>query len=74
MSRYGLVNDRQNDLYTLDGRIIVHNSREELQWLFPKTRVARLSDGNIGPTLRLCDHPRFVEQGITFPLKKEEFC
>lgn len=73
MSRYGLVNERQNDLYTLGGRIIVHDNKAELEWLFPKTRVVRLSDGNIGPTLRLCDHPRFVEQGITFPLKREDF-
>lgn len=73
MTRYGLVEQRSNDLYTLGGRIIVHNSRDELEWLFPKTRVVRLSDGNIGPTLRLCDHPRFKSQGITFPFNREDF-
>jgi hypothetical protein len=73
VSRYGLLNERANDLYTLNGQTIVHDNRAELEWLFPKTRVVRLSDGNIGPILRLCDHPQYVAKGITFPLKREDF-
>ena len=74
MSRYGLVGHVSNDLLTHKGRVIVHNSRDELEWLFPKTRVVRLTDGNLGaPAVRLCDHPRFKDQGISFPLNKEEF-
>lgn len=73
MGRYGLVGHTTRGLLTFNGQVIVHTSREELEWLFPKTRVVRLSDGDIGPTMQLRDHPRFAGQNISWPLKREEF-
>jgi hypothetical protein len=74
VSRYGIVGATSNDLLTLSGRVIVHNDRSELEWLFPTSRVVRVSDGDLGaPAMRLADHPRFVEQGIRFPLDRRQF-
>lgn len=74
MSRYALVGATSNDLLTYEGRILVHGDRAELEFLFPTTRIVRVTDGNLGaPAMRLADHPRFREQGISFPLRREEF-
>jgi hypothetical protein len=71
MSRYALVGPVSNDLLTHEGRVIVHNDRAEMEWLFPNTRVVRISDGDIGPVLPLPDHPGLSQ--VRWPLSKEDF-
>ena len=74
MSRYALVGAHSRDLLTFQGRAIVHNSRAELEFLFPNTRVTPVTDGDLGqPILWLRDHPGVKAAGITFPLDRGEF-
>lgn len=70
--RYALVGDVTGDLLTWHGRIIVHPSKPEMEFLFPKNRVVRLSMGDLKqPTIQLKDHPGMV--AVRFPLRKEDF-
>lgn len=73
MSRYAIV-DKRGEPYTYGGKIITHTDRAEMEWLFPNTRVVRVTEGaSLGPVLPLPQHPRFVEQGIRFPLDRSQF-
>lgn len=72
MSRYGVVGTHSRDLLTYQGAIIVHDNKDEMQWLLPNARVVRVSDGDLGaPILWLRDHPDC--QHIRFPLRREDF-
>lgn len=65
---------RSGQLLSYRGRVLIHDNREELQWLFPGTRVVRVSDGDIGqPVMPLAWHPDLQAAGITFPLRREDF-
>lgn len=72
MSRYGIVGGSSGQLLTYQGRAILHDSKPELEFLFPNSRVVRLTDGDIGqPWMWLKDHP---DMGMTsFPLRRSEF-
>lgn len=70
MSKYALVGGSTNDLLTLGGRVIVHDSKEEMEWLMPNTRVVRVN-GDIGPTLSLREHPSMAS--VQWPLNKNDF-
>lgn len=70
MSRYALVGDRSRDLLTYGGRVIVHQDRSEMEWLFPMSRVVEVR-GDVGPEMLLRDHPSMA--AVEFPLRKEAF-
>lgn len=73
MARYAIV-DKRGEPYTYQGAIITHTDRSEMEWLFPNTRVVRVTDGaSLGRVLPLPAHPRFREQGIRFPLDRSQF-
>jgi hypothetical protein len=72
VSRYGLVGGTTGELLTFGGRALVHNNKHELEYLFPNTRVVRLSDGDLGqPWMWLKDHPGMGQ--VRFPLRREDF-
>jgi hypothetical protein len=71
VSRYGLVGAASGELLTHRGRVLVHGNRDELEYLFPNTRVVRLSDGDIGPTLPIRDHPDMAS--VKWPLRRKDF-
>lgn len=75
MSRYGLVGHGSGQLLTYRGRVLIHDSRAELEYLFPnrdKTRVVRLTDGDLGqPTMSIRDHPSMAS--VRWPLRREDF-
>lgn len=72
MSRYGLVGPRSGELLTYGGAVIYHGDRGEMEWLFPNSRVVRISDGDLGgPMIRLADHPDMTS--VQFPLRREDF-
>lgn len=72
MSRYGLVGGSSGQLLTYRGNALVHNNRAEMEFLFPTTRVVRLTDGLIGqPWMWLKDHPSMAS--VRFPLRREDF-
>lgn len=74
MSRYALVGPTTDELLTYGGRVIVHDSRDEMQWVFPTGRIVRVSDGDLGrPVLPLPQHPDLVRLGVRWPLQREEW-
>lgn len=73
MARFAMV-DKAGELYTYQGRVIVHNDRAEMEWLFPKQRIVRVTDGaSLGPVIPIAAHPQFQEQGIRFPIDRRQF-
>lgn len=72
MSRYGLVGPRSGQLLTYRGQVLVHDSKPELEFLFPRARVVRLSDGDLGqPTMSIKQHPQMAS--TQWPLRREDF-
>lgn len=72
MSRFGMVGGHSGQLLSLAGKVIVHDNRAELEYLFPNVRVVKLTNGSLGqPTMRLRDHPDCKH--IRFPLRREDF-
>jgi len=72
MSRYVLLGGRTGEPLSFGGKVLVHTDRNEMEWLFPKTRVIRITDGDFGqPTMRLQDHPDL--RHVRFPLRREDF-
>lgn len=74
MSRYAIREDTLNgDLLTWNGRVIVHNSRGELEFLL--TGNIRIVDcpRTIPPeqTIQLRFHPQFSHH--RFPLRREDY-
>lgn len=70
--RYAMVGARTGELLTYRNRIIVHPVRAEMEFLFPHTRVVRLSMGDLKqPTIQLKDHPGMAQ--VRFPLRREDF-
>jgi hypothetical protein len=68
--RYALVGAVTGDLLTYQGRVLLHPDRAELEWLFPLSRVVRVT-GDVGPTLALSAHPDMY--GVSFPLDRRDF-
>jgi hypothetical protein len=75
VSRYALLGVRSGELLSYGGRVLVHDSRPELEFLFPnraKTRIVRITDGDLGqPTMLIRDHPAMVS--VRWPLRREDF-
>lgn len=72
MSRYGIVGTHSGELLTYGGKAILHTNRAEMEFLFPNSRIVRVSDGDIGqPWMRLKDHPDM--KMTRFPLRREDF-
>lgn len=67
---YALVGSRTGDFLTYGGRVIVHHSKDEMSFLFPRTRVVKVTS-DPGPTIRLKDHPDLTH--VQWPLRKEAF-
>jgi hypothetical protein len=67
--KYVLVGRTTKDALSYKGKILVHDSAEELQFLFPNERVAPLpSYVDDSLTMALKDHPDM--QTVQFPLNK----
>ena len=72
MSRYALIGARSGELLTYRGRVLVHDSRAEMEYLFPRTRVIQVTDGELGqPTMPISEHPGMAK--VRWPLEREDF-
>lgn len=70
--RFALLGGRTGELLSYGGRVLVHGNRHEMEWLFPNTRIVRVTDGDLGqPVMRLADHPGL--QHVRFPLRRTDF-
>ena len=60
-----------NECFSLDGRMLVHDDREELEFLIPGHETVEVT-GTTLPTLRWADHPD-IKGTISFPLNRNDF-
>lgn len=67
--RYALRGSVSGELLTYQGRVLVHDNRSELEWLFPNERVVPY-DGTL-PTMPIAEHPDMA--AVQWPLRKEDF-
>lgn len=76
-SRYGLYGENSRTLLTYRGRILVHHSRPQMEWLHPGTRVVEVpGDVPDALCLPLMAHPDYGSvrfDPITGDLNKEQF-
>lgn len=72
MSRYAIQGGVTRELLTYRGRVLTHDNRAEMEWLFPAAKIVRITGGKLGqPVMRLRDHPHF--EGVRWPLRREDF-
>lgn len=74
--RYALYGHITKDILTVGGRPIVHDSRAELEFLFPASRVVPVTDADLAarsplPPIPLPEVPGM--EPVRFPLRKEDF-
>lgn len=65
---YALQGLRTGEHLSHGGRVIVHHSKAELAFLFPRTKVVKLQE-KPGRIIRLADVPDLVD--VHFPPRKE---
>jgi len=54
------------------GAVLIHDNRDELQWLYPKNEVKELPGNGLGrPLMRLKYHPDM--QSVEWPICKSDF-
>ncbi|HEY3689645.1 MAG TPA: hypothetical protein VGL46_05005 [Pseudonocardiaceae bacterium] len=72
MSRYALVGAISGELASYGGRVLVHDSQAELEYLIPGGRVVTLPS-HIPPeqTLPIAQHPEMA--AVRFPLQRGDF-
>ena len=73
---YALWGEQTRDILTLDGRPIVHDNRDEMQFLMPKAKVIPVTEADLKarsplPPMRLRNHPALVH--LTWPLDPKDF-
>lgn len=69
---YAMVGPVSGELLSHEGRVICHDNRRELEWLFPQVRVVEVPRAGLGrPLMSLRNHPDM--QGVTWPLNPDEF-
>lgn len=74
MSLYGAVGLISNELLSFHGRVLTHDSKEELEFLLRNVRVVSLPrdlDTLGRPTMSIKQHPNM--RGVRFPLRREDF-
>lgn len=73
---FALFGPVTGDLLTFGGRPIVHDNREELEWLLPGARVVRVTERDLRTRspltpMPLREHPALAH--LSWPLNREEF-
>ncbi len=71
MTLYGLWGEHSSTWLTLNGRIIAHTDRAELEFLCPGTSVKALGGTPWGEVLMIRDHPDMA--AVTWPLDRRRF-
>lgn len=67
--RYALRGSVSGELLTYQGRVLIHDNRGELEYLFPGERVVAY-DGAL-PTMPVREHPDMA--AVTWPLNRKDF-
>jgi hypothetical protein len=69
---YAIHGEASGSPLTYGGRVITHNNREEMEFLFPGARVVEI--GSLIPPqdrIALSEHPDMA--AVSFPLRREDF-
>jgi hypothetical protein len=67
-----MLGRRSGQLLSYGGRVLVHNDKAELEFLFPTARVIRITDGDLDqPTMSIREHPSMAS--VSWPLRREDF-
>jgi hypothetical protein len=69
---FALRGDSSKELISYGGRVLTHDNKDELEFLFPRMEVIKipaLPDGR--PTMSVKNHPELA--GLTWPLDRGEF-
>jgi len=59
------------DVFTYGGEVLVHESRAELEYLFPGRQTVDVTE-SVLPKMQIRDHPQ-IKGIIRFPLRREDF-
>ena len=70
MSRLFAIETSDGWVATFQGRALVHENREELEFLFPRHEIVEITGTEI-PIMWVRHHPQC--QSVTFPLDKSIF-
>lgn len=76
---YALVGTSSHELLSWRGRMVLHENRAEMEYLFPLTQVVRLNGDSLEevahrygrPVMRLRDHPDMA--AVEWPLDRRKF-
>jgi hypothetical protein len=71
MTRYAIMGNQTHDLLTYGGRVIVHENKAEMAFLFPTHTVIEFEPRPNDPVMELTDHPDLAS--TTFPLNRADF-
>ncbi len=69
---YVVIGSISNEILTYHGHVLVHDNKEDLEWLIPGHRVVRLPQADIGRSMMYWkDHPDLA--AVKWPLDKRDF-
>lgn len=71
MKRFIMQGIASGEAISLNGRVLVHDNPEELEWLFFGIKVREVGDRFDLPTLQVKQLPQF--EGVSWPLRRSEF-
>jgi len=70
--RFVIIGPVSRQPASLNGRILVHNSRPEMEFLFPGSEIREIGpDLPEADTMSIKDHPDLVS--VQWPLRREDF-
>lgn len=78
MQRYALKGGVSGELISYGGRVLVHDNRRELDYLFPNLEVVEIKVGDDDglyagrPTMSVKEHPQ-VADNVQWPLDKNDW-
>lgn len=70
---YAAVGLISNELLSFNGRVLINDNREEIEWLLSGVKTIKLPKADIGrPLMWLKDHPD-IPKGVKWPLDRKEW-
>lgn len=70
---YAAVGLISNELLSFNGRVLVNENREEIEWLLSGVKAVKLPKADIGrPLMKLKDHPD-IPKWVKWPLDRKEW-
>ena len=71
MELFALEGPKSKELLSYRGRVLVHENRQDLEWLFPGIRIVPVNEKLGRPMHSLRKHPELAHQ--RWPLRRGDF-